>query len=150
MFTLFYVTIALSVFVIITAADQGGIYVIKSLLYPVFTFQVVFMWCLAGQLLMDEVLFQCHFLAACRRGERFFLNISPFQSINFQTSLMASNWTDAPLKYRKLMLMFMIRCSHPMTVHGKPFYSINREACSDVSARSGKRRRRRSYLWDSN
>lgn len=47
---------------------------------------------------------------------------------------MSSNWTDAPLRYRKLMLMFLVQCHRPMEVQAKPFYDINLHAFSDVSS----------------
>lgn len=55
-FTMFYMAIAICAFVLIYAAERGAIYVVKSLLYPIFVFQVVLMWCLLGQVLMDQVI----------------------------------------------------------------------------------------------
>lgn len=34
-------------------------------------------------------------------------------------------WYSAPPRFRKLMLMFMIRCKRPTTVEAKPFYQLN-------------------------
>lgn len=45
---------------------------------------------------------------------------------------MASNWVDAPIKYRRLVLAFMLRCSRPMEINGKPFYYIRRSTFTDV------------------
>lgn len=55
-FTMFYMAIAISAFIIINAAESGAFYIFKSLLYPIFVLQVVFMWCLSGQVLMDQVI----------------------------------------------------------------------------------------------
>lgn len=47
--------IALSIFVIISSAELGKVYIIKSLLYPIFIFQVIILWCTTGQAIVDEV-----------------------------------------------------------------------------------------------
>lgn len=47
--------VAISIFVILSVADQGLIYVVKSLLYPIFVSGVIVLWCSIGQMVNDEV-----------------------------------------------------------------------------------------------
>lgn len=35
------------------------------------------------------------------------------------------NWYTAPIPFKKLVYMFMIRCKKPITVAAEPFYKLN-------------------------
>lgn len=35
------------------------------------------------------------------------------------------NWYDAPIIFRKMIIMFQIRMQTPVVVHAKPFYELN-------------------------
>lgn len=47
---------------------------------------------------------------------------------------MEIDWTEAPLQYKKLLLMLMLKCSTTaVEVDGKPFYYIKIVGLTDVS-----------------
>lgn len=54
-FSLFYVAVSISIFVLISVADQGAVFIIKSSLYPIFAVGVMVLWCTIGQILADQV-----------------------------------------------------------------------------------------------
>lgn len=64
-FSLFYVAVSISVFVLISVANQGYVFVIKSLLYPIFTSGVMVLWCSIGQNLLDQVRGKCMSFNIC-------------------------------------------------------------------------------------
>lgn len=43
------------------------------------------------------------------------------------------DWYSAPLPFKRLVLMFMVRCKKPITVRAKPFYTMNLLLLSRVS-----------------
>lgn len=43
------------------------------------------------------------------------------------------DWYSAPPAFRKLVLMFMIRCKKPITVQARPFYAMNFSLLTRVS-----------------
>lgn len=54
-YTIFYLAVAMCIFVIMSVAYQGFIYIAKSLMYPLFVLGVIVLWCSVGQLVYDEV-----------------------------------------------------------------------------------------------
>lgn len=43
------------------------------------------------------------------------------------------DWHSAPFAFRKLVLMFLIRCKKPIQVKAAPFYELNRPLIALVS-----------------
>lgn len=41
------------------------------------------------------------------------------------TAIYECDWYSSPLPFKKLVLMFLIRCRKPIIVHAKPFYQLN-------------------------
>lgn len=99
-FTLFFVAVSMSCFVLIVLADQGIIFIVKNLLYPFFAFTVLLIWCVVGQLLLN-------------------------QTSVLSNSLYDCNWMDAPLKFKKILLLFMLRSQRHLEIDAKPFYEAN-------------------------
>lgn len=54
-FSLFYVAVSISIFVLISVADQGFVFIAKSLFYPIFASCVMITWCFIGQKLLNQV-----------------------------------------------------------------------------------------------
>lgn len=47
------------------------------------------------------------------------------------------DWYSAPIAFRKMVLMFLIRCHKPTLVHAKPFYELNLAQLTNVSKSHG-------------
>lgn len=60
-------------------------------------------------------------------------NSLPFQVERIDFALYNCNWVDAPLKLKKLILIYKIRFSRPNFLKGGPFYVCNLELFCDVS-----------------
>lgn len=56
--SVFYVVVSISVYVLISVADQGFLFIVKNLMYPLFTSAVMILWCFLGQKLVDQVSYQ--------------------------------------------------------------------------------------------
>lgn len=57
-FSLFFVAVSTSIFVLISVAGQGIVFIIKSFFYPIFATAVMVLWCIIGQILVDQVSFR--------------------------------------------------------------------------------------------
>lgn len=106
-FTLFFMIVSMGCFVLIAFADQGFVFMIKSLLYPCFSFGVMLVWCMIGQKLID-------------------------QTEQLDYSLYKSNWTDAPMRFKKILFMFIFNCKRNVEINAKPFYKVNLFMFTDV------------------
>lgn len=42
-----------------------------------------------------------------------------------ETAIYECDWYSSPMPFKKLVLMFLIRCRKPIIVHAKPFYQLN-------------------------
>lgn len=49
-----------------------------------------------------------------------------------EVAIYECNWYSAPLQFKKLLLMFMLRCRKPVIVRGKPFYKLDLELLARV------------------
>lgn len=45
---------------------------------------------------------------------------------------MEIDWVDAPLQYKKVLLMCLLKCSRSVEIDGKPFYCIKMVGLTDV------------------
>lgn len=56
-----------------------------------------------------------------------------FKAMQVEVAIYDCDWYSAPLPFRRLVLMFMVRCKKPITVRAKPFYTMNLLLLSRVS-----------------
>lgn len=110
-FTLFFMIVSMGCFVLFALAHQGLVFIIKSLLYPFFAFGVMLVWCMIGQSLIN-------------------------QTEQLDYSLYKCNWTDAPMRFRKILFMFIFNCRRNVEIDAKPFYKVNLFMFTDVSQSS--------------
>ena len=55
-----------------------------------------------------------------------------FQTNELEVAIYDCRWYDAPIRFRKLMITFLIMCKRPIVIHAKPFYELNLEQLSSV------------------
>lgn len=123
-FSLFYVAVSISIFVLISVADQGFVFIAKSLFYPIFASCVMITWCFIGQKLLNQVNnISLHLI-------NWLIWILQTESLGY--SLYKCKWSDAPRQFRKILFMFMIRCRRNVEIDAKPFYDVNISTFTDV------------------
>lgn len=98
-------------------------------IYPTYLYLFMSGLCLFGQLVINSV----RKFGGDKFNKKSYLFKDIFQSDALREAIYECYWDDAPIRFKKLMLLFQIRCERPLIVDLKPFFALNLELLLRVS-----------------
>lgn len=116
----------ISLFVAVSFMMHSAFEVVTFLFFPANLYCVAGIICALGQSVMDSVR-SCQWLSFIYAEELLTPNLvlALNQAHEMEVAMYDCDWYSAPPPFRKLILMFMIRCKRATTVEAKPFYRLN-------------------------
>lgn len=130
-----YIMMAVSGIVILKEYRLGHVEMVaKSIVYPLYVLGIIILWTTLGEEFTNGVIRcdLCLKYSAPNFDKKLFCR-SQVDSV--QQALYECNWTAAPIRVRKLILLYKVLFIEPIHIEAAPFFILNLEMLCEVSYR---------------